>query len=550
MSSHADSDEERTTKRAKTQHQEATDGMVPVAKFNQLKKELEKERSLRIGTYYATFDEVWDSEAVRYEDADYDAMTRAGLPSYQTLDSLVKTPFDRTIEKANDREYVAANDKRTQRTSHGSLKARLDIWPVDIFHSKFDVGNNGTSFLSPTYPASSTESIHAQSSAEESETEMSEKSHQVEEEASLDTSHSIHAAALEVGGEADTSEESQQVKEEASHDTSNESKSSSHTKFPSDSDIAHLVPASSSLASLYHHVAIWVFGLNKRTYEPSVIQKLIHGSKPLDPKPTKKSGQRAKQSRKSAQPPSQRATGTGLKHMICNKIRLSGQYTYFDRNPCLIIVPVLSLQQAKEWKGEGYHAIVMLSRGNKEKGKGKNLQEVASKVGMQNRGVRASQREIDVAQDLLTATVKALAYALFNKSEGWVPEGSTEALRKVKEDRTLVNGDKLIKVPKKRRRILKPVLKITFAPAFGPVGTNGHPAPDPILLAVKAAVNWSAFHKEKLMAAGGVDESDSDLWSESSLAAMEQYLEKLKHYDRARQYEEIMNLGEISVPHA
>jgi hypothetical protein len=38
---------------------------------------------------------------------------------------------------------------------------------------------------------------------------------------------------------------------------------------------------------------------------------------------------------------------------------------------------------------------------------------------------------------------------------------------------------------------------------FGPVGDEAqHPAPDPLLLAVKAAVNWSKRHGPQLLASG------------------------------------------------
>jgi hypothetical protein len=51
------------------------------------------------------------------------------------------------------------------------------------------------------------------------------------------------------------------------------------------------------------------------------------------------------------------------------------------------------------------------------------------------------------------------------------------------------------------------------------------PAPDPLLLAVKAALNWSAFHEQHLMAAAEQDDSDSDM----SIAAMEEHLATREH---------------------
>jgi hypothetical protein len=50
----------------------------------------------------------------------------------------------------------------------------------------------------------------------------------------------------------------------------------------------------------------------------------------------------------------------------------------------------------------------------------------------------------------------------------------------------------------------------------------GHPAPDPMLLTVKAAINWSWRHGQKLLEGGELfDEEPSEL----SVLAEEQYLE-------------------------
>lgn len=129
--------------------------------------------------------------------------------------------------------------------------------------------------------------------------------------------------------------------------------------------------------------------------------------------------------------------------MSCNKILLSGPLSYYDKSPCLIIVPILTLGQAEAWRG-------MISSGK--------------------RGSR--EGSVDVRQQII------------------VPE-------------------------KKRQGQQNPVRKITFDPAFG-TETNCHPAPDPLLLAVKAVLKRSVFHEQGLMAAGEHDESD-DATNDSSL---------------------------------
>ena len=234
-------------------------------------------------------------------------------------------------------------------------------------------------------------------------------------------------------------------------------------------------------------------------------------------------------------------------------IRLSGQARYFDIYPCLIIVPILSLQQAKTWQGQGYNALFMISKGSQEKDEAEDLDQVAAAVNMQKFGATANQSEIDVARDLLTATLKGLAVALFQKSNPhmkWVSNlsaDSKEELKRLQTNATVVTGAESILVPKDRLGYTKLVRKITFAPVFGTQGNDhGHPAPDPLLLAVKAGVNWSAFHRQQLLPVGEDDEGDYET-SEQSIAAMEEYLAMREYYQRVHRHGEIMNM-DITIP--
>jgi hypothetical protein len=49
----------------------------------------------------------------------------------------------------------------------------------------------------------------------------------------------------------------------------------------------------------------------------------------------------------------------GIKHFPTNRIRLVAQKEYFDNSPCIIIVPILSVDEVKNWKGEAYDALVL-----------------------------------------------------------------------------------------------------------------------------------------------------------------------------------------------
>lgn len=77
---------------------------------------------------------------------------------------------------------------------------------------------------------------------------------------------------------------------------------------------------------------------------------------------------------------------------------------------------------------------------------------------------------------------------------------SKKEVKSVRDKFTGVTGKKVIQVPKEQQDNEKPVRKITFASAFVSTGNDGHPAPDPLLLAVKAGLNWSNFHGQTVMA--------------------------------------------------
>ena len=311
----------------------------------------------------------------------------------------------------------------------------------------------------------------------------------------------------------------------AYHDTLNHDSKPSSPSEPPASSIAHLVPDSHAFASLYYHVAIWVFGGNSPNYEPKVVQKLIHGSKPGN---------------------GDRVARTGLKHMVCNKIRLAGHGEHFDRNPRVLIVPVLSLQQAKEWNGQGYDAIVMISDGIPDNAdQSVDLQYVAADLHFLDLGAVASPSETELARELLTATVKGLAFSFVEgtneEEQPWVKELSEESRKELKNLRdasSLFPGKNLILIPKEQNGPLKPVRKITFSPALDSL-EDGHPAPDPLLLAVRAGLNWSAFHEQRLMPRRQDDDSDM---CELSILAMEEHLAMVENYERARRDEEIMSM--------
>jgi hypothetical protein len=104
------------------------------------------------------------------------------------------------------------------------------------------------------------------------------------------------------------------------------------------SPMAHLVPLSYEYASMYSDVARCVLGL--RDNARINIQKAIHGTQ-------HRRGQA-------------RIPDTGIKYCQYNQIRLPSMELFFDVLPCVVIVPIMTLEQKKAWNlDEGFESIVL-----------------------------------------------------------------------------------------------------------------------------------------------------------------------------------------------
>jgi hypothetical protein len=242
-----------------------------------------------------------------------------------------------------------------------------------------------------------------------------------------------------------------------------------------------------------------------------VLQKAIHGSK-LVPKKAKRKHKIKNTTRKHIR----RMDLTGLKHFTTNKIRLRGQAEYFDLRPNLLIVPVLSVDAMKNWNGQGYSAVVIA-------GEFDRISAASVYQGIDFGSARieyASTSEIEVARQSLEQAVLGLSYSLLhriNQLEAGVKKSLTLTRLKVLRARHGATNRSGIIVPKPSGRIWLRVAKVTFEAHST---AKGHPAPDPLLLAAKSAINWSWRHGQQLLAAGEPPEED-----ELDILAEEQYLE-------------------------
>lgn len=109
----------------------------------------------------------------------------------------------------------------------------------------------------------------------------------------------------------------------------------------------------------------------------------------------------------------QKKDNTGLKHSRLNKLRIKGQKEYMENRPCLLIIPLLTLEETKAWKlGDPYSALYCLG--------GYSGDTQADSVAVQVVGAevltgffpRCTREDLMKATGLLSAFTKGLAYSL------------------------------------------------------------------------------------------------------------------------------------------
>jgi len=261
--------------------------------------------------------------------------------------------------------------------------------------------------------------------------------------------------------------------------------------------IAHLVPAGPTHADTWWFVVPWLFGGWFKPDNPiwtswTVQRKAIHGAR------------RAK---------GKREAHSGIKHMVTNMVRIPGQLEFMDNFPCLLIVPIMEIDEVREWEGDGYEAIVLVDEFvDEEKGVDCPLNEVVKSTKMDEvDDCLASTDDIEKARKLLELFLLAIFTAQKKRPNEAPPDIFDEQIPippgGITVPSSLKAGMELrVRKIKFEKHTSKPQL---------------HPAPDPILLASKAAVVFSSRHKQAL-AAGAEPQDD---WTDLDELAAQDFLE-------------------------
>lgn len=275
---------------------------------------------------------------------------------------------------------------------------------------------------------------------------------------------------------------------------------------------AHLVPASVPSADTCWFVAEFLFGANSGVWDDEAwkkIRRLVHGTNETDTSGNKR-----------------RMDGTGIKHMMTNKIRLCSQEIYFDQHPSIVIVPIMDKPSALEWKtGEEYAAIILIDKQADEEdvpeGHRISLNTVACMTEFSRATAElptASGEEIEKAITLLQVYTRAIHYAQTKRKPPQLEFDDYKGEFFYPKIHKNFDGYK--------------VRKISFS-------NEGHPAPDPLLLVTKAIANIQMRHKFKMMAAA--DPADY-FKSEQSIQAEEEYLEYLRHREKSVVHQNVVGM--------
>jgi hypothetical protein len=180
-----------------------------------------------------------------------------------------------------------------------------------------------------------------------------------------------------------------------------------------------------------------------------------------------------------------RNPGSGIIHFRTNRVHIYAP-SMLNEQPSLVIVPILTAESARNWNGEGYDAIVVAAGTNEVTASnvyerveaGLCISRFDDDADLDINLMFATDDEVETARSLLSDVVE-------NLSLKWC-EGSASKSNHVPfwPDGVPVPAPKEASLSR-----IGHVRKVTFVDAREKT-VKEHPAPDPILLVLKAAANW------------------------------------------------------------
>jgi hypothetical protein len=273
--------------------------------------------------------------------------------------------------------------------------------------------------------------------------------------------------------------------------------------FKSRAPSAHLMPYATCCSSYWFYIISWILLCMNSKLPSAYSQKCIHGSK-------SKKRKRGKVSL------------TGIKHFPTNRIRLHGQGVYFDTYPCVMIIPIMEVNDVKNWKGEAYDAIVVAGDWNEAEIEGKTVYRLIGATRGGSSISLADTAEHDRARDVFEKMILCVCKSLTGRTTNSISmlkkkgKGKGKSVSELNCENLLraleqLNRTGTVKVPTKKTRGTFKVRKISFSES-----TNANnPAPDPVLLLAKAVSNY--LKRQNLIILPGCERDDDESTSVMSL---------------------------------
>lgn len=199
---------------------------------------------------------------------------------------------------------------------------------------------------------------------------------------------------------------------------------------------------------------------------------------------------------------------TGLARCPFNLVSLMEQKTWFGLFSCVMVLPVRSVDEARDWSGGPYSVIVLCHQDIRVKD---SAAAIAKRIGLPDTNVtNASPADIQTAQDLLTQVLKASAFCLHSKNGPDNPKSQQlfasykERLAGAQSLMRSMGGESVegkIPVPTRLGSLTgKIVAKIDLA-VMGPTVEGDTPAyPDPMMVVHKSSINWTRKHAFQMIA--------------------------------------------------
>ena len=184
------------------------------------------------------------------------------------------------------------------------------------------------------------------------------------------------------------------------------------------------MPASKGEALTWFPVVSWVLPNIRRSQKKdwTFIEKAIVGVNRNNENPSSSvKNSNSLNNNETGSRTTPRITGTGIRHFGTNLIGLKAQSTHYSEKPCVIIVPIMTVEEMRNWKGDAYSAIVLAgkwpARDTEEDSTATTSNDVYSDIKAYNGGTDshflASVGEIHTATELLIDVLCSLADACY-----------------------------------------------------------------------------------------------------------------------------------------